>query len=452
MNKDKELISLLKQLIRIDSQNPFKTVDIEKENRTVGIGNEKAIAEFLESKLIESGYNVTRQYVEKERIAKEKDGTKILIPERYNILAEKGKGNQSILFYGHIDTVDVKEGWSREEALNPITKREIIDGREQDVMYGLGSNDMKGGIAVIIDATKNLNPLDYKIKVALGVDEEFWSFGSNRICESDFLEDVRAILVPEVGDSLKPHKGAKSIMLGRMGRTEYVFIIPGTAGHGAQSRDCKFVNAAVETSKLIFELQKYIDDNERRFIFGTGEKDYIVNSIFPSKIEAGKGILSIPDSGYVILDRSFVPNTEGEDRFSELRSLKSFVNRLYNSGKFKPVEFDGKVRKIDVHERLRPTQPNVPYFVSTDDIFVKFVTERVDNMFGEHDYGVGFSVADENVFARELKGVPVLCIGPRGDKCHEPYEWVSLDSLAELRDLYKDISANFGSYLKHIKR
>ena len=113
-------MNLLKELIAINSVNPFKTV--VKDGKEIGIGNEEKIAEYLENKLIASRFNVKRQIVQEETSAV-KDGKEISVPKRYNLLASKGAGNKSLLFIGHMDTVDVKEGWKT----NPFEAMRIAD-------------------------------------------------------------------------------------------------------------------------------------------------------------------------------------------------------------------------------------------------------------------------------------------------------------------------------------
>ena len=113
-------LNLLEDLIAINSVNPFKT--IVKDGREIGIGNEEKIAQYLEEKLITSGFTVRKQIVQ-EKISAIKDGKEIMVSERCNLLASKGQGEKSLLFIGHMDTVDVKEGWET-NPFEAVTKKE----------------------------------------------------------------------------------------------------------------------------------------------------------------------------------------------------------------------------------------------------------------------------------------------------------------------------------------
>ena len=157
-----KVIKLLKEIIAIDSTNPFKTVI--KDGKEIGIGNEGKIADYLEQKLIASGFKVSRQIVQEATNVNYK-GNIIEIPERYNLLASKGAGNKSLLFYGHMDTVDVKEGWET----NPFQAVEkTVDGKQ--IICGLGANDMKGGLATILAGVDSENINDYVLKIAFVCD------------------------------------------------------------------------------------------------------------------------------------------------------------------------------------------------------------------------------------------------------------------------------------------
>ena len=59
---------------------------------------------------------------------------------RFNILAQNSE-KINVLVTGHMDTVQPNPGWTK----NPV-KPEIID----DKLYGLGTSDMKSGVAIML--------------------------------------------------------------------------------------------------------------------------------------------------------------------------------------------------------------------------------------------------------------------------------------------------------------
>ena len=93
--------------------------------------NEKKVLEMLEEELIGLGFSLERHHIS---------------DNRWSILAKRGSGKSSVLFYGHVDTVPEYGGWSTSPTR--LTSK-------GDKLYGLGACDMKGGIASVLSALKN---------------------------------------------------------------------------------------------------------------------------------------------------------------------------------------------------------------------------------------------------------------------------------------------------------
>ncbi|MCM0081951.1 M20/M25/M40 family metallo-hydrolase [Geomonas sp. Red32] len=88
-------------------------------------GKEEDIQLYLEELLTRAGFAVERQEVEEER---------------YNLRVTMGKGEPQLYLVGHVDSVPA---WDLEE----VAARE-----EGGIIHGLGSADMKGGCAAMIEA------------------------------------------------------------------------------------------------------------------------------------------------------------------------------------------------------------------------------------------------------------------------------------------------------------
>ena len=116
-NDFKKSLDLACDLIRIDSVNP----GLKK-----GAAGEKKIAEFIYHFLKKEGINANLQEI---------------APGRFNVIATV-KGvylGPRILLNGHLDTVNVS---GMQDPFLPILRK----GK----LYGRGSQDMKGGIAIAI--------------------------------------------------------------------------------------------------------------------------------------------------------------------------------------------------------------------------------------------------------------------------------------------------------------
>ncbi|MBI2353781.1 MAG: M20/M25/M40 family metallo-hydrolase [Deltaproteobacteria bacterium] len=127
-------------------------------------GKEEDIQLYLEDILSRAGFKVERQTVEHER---------------YNLRVTMGSGEPQIYLVGHVDTVPA---WDLEE----------FGPREEDgVIHGLGSADMKGGCAAMVEAwlalAEALSPAELpQAGLLLVVGEEENGDGS-----ATFLNDCR---------------------------------------------------------------------------------------------------------------------------------------------------------------------------------------------------------------------------------------------------------------------
>ncbi len=433
-----EVIEVLEELIKTDSRNPFK---IGKKNRKYYLsGNETKINNILSQKLKEAGFKVEKQFVHEDLNGK----------KYYNILGEKGSGDNSILFYGHSDTVSSQPWKSKKSALTPKAGKVNFQGKNREVILGLGSNDMKAGLAVISTAFKNIDPVGYKIKVAFGADEEFYSLGANVLAQNTFMDDVKAVVVPEIGDGPNKFYGYGTIGIGRLGRCEFELDFFGTGGHGAISGHPTFINAAVEASKFCVEFEKFRKDYRDVFRFNSEEVpdkfavDEIEGSMFISKIDCGNESLSIPSSGRIVIDCTFTPLTN----IGKLRgTLKHFIAGLYKKKILKPVTIEGNVKKAGIRLKDRPTPYSEAYLTPSNDRFTNYVRECVNKVGRFRNYNMGYSVADENVFRRYNPEIPVIICGPVGWNSHRADEWVEKASVKKLYDLYTELGKNFNDYL-----
>ncbi|PLY12538.1 MAG: acetylornithine deacetylase [Desulfuromonas sp.] len=160
-------------------------------------GKEEDVQLYLEQRLAACGIPVMRQVVEEER---------------YNLVATMGKGEPSFYLVGHVDTV---AAWDIDE---------YAAVEEWGVVRGLGSADMKGGCAAMVEAWLALATLPDEQRPNLGlllvVGEEENGDGSER-----FLQKCQPEWVV-IGEptSLKPafsHYGYIEIRLVTQGRRRH---------------------------------------------------------------------------------------------------------------------------------------------------------------------------------------------------------------------------------------
>lgn len=425
--KDRAL-ETLRAMVAIPSVNPFRYFPRTEGAGYYGLGSEEQMNLFVEERLREAGFAVSRQELHPRKTVVV-NGSEITVPARWNVLAVSYPAvewnGKSILFLGHTDTVDVKSGWTSDPF---IVDERIVDGRQR--WYGLGANDMKGGLAAILEAVREARAYRYAIKIAFVVDEEFYSFGAEALCESDFLDDVVLAIAPEIGD---PSQAGNSdsvseqrVGIGRTGRVEYDIRITGAACHGVDafiSTDA--INAVHESAKLQVEFIRYCQARKRVFRAHGTE---CLNSAYISHHSGGAPILSVPFQAAFVLDRILLPDESPDD---EIASIREFVRNCQRSGTIDPRA------EVSVAARPRPTTPCKPYICPLDVAEVDAVLRTIKESGNEISYFIGRSVADENRTA--ARGIPTLTIGPAGAGSHTSEEWVDPASILKLTDVFRRI-------------
>jgi acetylornithine deacetylase/succinyl-diaminopimelate desuccinylase-like protein len=342
--------------------------------------NEKQLGEYLFSLFKIKKYKPLVQSVEKNR---------------FNIIVEKGNRRQSIVLYSHLDTVGVSDGWK----INPL--KLTIRG---DRGYGLGSWDMKGGMAVNILTFLNFSPKKYRLKLVFCVDEENISKGAYRLLDSDFIKDVQCVISTEPAFKY----GIRGIAIGRIGRVVYrVEII-------APSRHFAFYDAASDINLFLAEfltrlrkINKTISKEKKQFIFARKIVSQSIGMSLPQKtvIELDSSIIS-PQNSYTILNK--IKNIA-------LKTNSKFANYF----------------KINVGYLKRDTPFLESYEIDKNNLYLKLLKQSINEITNKNAQPYfRCSVADENVFAAQ--NLPVLGIGPEGGHAHAPNEWVSLKSLEKL--------------------
>ena len=359
MVNERNIINLLRDLVSINSVT----------------GNEKDIINYLKKYLEESGIQVTLQEVENNRS---------------NLIATTENGKNALILSGHVDTVDVVEGW----LTNPF-ELTISNGRA----YGLGALDMKSGVAILVELFKELHNRvkNLDLWLVLTVDEEGHSYGMYKFLE-EFTKSNRSKFIGAI--FTEPLPGNKIALVDRaFGRFAVDVKIKIEGGHAALG-DYDF---SIDLEKIVKGLRTL---NSYRKSSNIGECKYAV-----SRLEAGGGFLSYPDKVVIRINHIAVPP---ETLDSTIREVKE--------------AFASAGLEVEVTPIRRPT-PFLEYFDCSNsfiaEVFSKFVSER----------DVALSVFDGNLTA--MYGIPTINIGPTGGNIHKPNEFVELESIAKVYEILK---------------
>ena len=367
----REALELLEALIRIRSVNPPG-----EEDRMIG---------FIESYLSELGIDAQRVPLE---------------PGRSSLVARiPGRSEGSHVLCGHVDTVDTDAAkWT---STDPFTPK--IEGER---LWGLGSADMKSGVAVILQTAKeiirqNVTPA-HDLVLALTADEERAYRGAASVAASGLIDDMRLLLITE------PTGG--SAYTGQKGELWLEATFHGQAAHGSIPRSG--VNAILPAVAFCAELQ------ERSLAFpeipGLGQ-----TSLNIGQFNGGWQVNVVPDTAKVRLDSRVVTREERDRVVALVEELGSAYARASGS-QFECCIFNDKARIVS-----DPDAPDVQRFLHVH----SSVTGRpIEARIAPYS-------TDAVAIVAQIP-VPVLIYGPGSiEQAHQPDEFVELGSLYEALDV-----------------
>lgn len=204
-------------------------------------------------------------------------------------------------FIGHTDTVQSGNDW----VYNPLELTEI-----DNKLYGLGTCDMKGGIAAILKAVldTNWNKLNYGIKLIFTYDEEIGFEGIKEI-NSLNVEVPETIIVGEPTNN--------DIMNGSKGLLEFKLEFEGKSAHSSNPE--KGVNAIEKCIKVLNEL-KIFYENLKFEIDNRFKIPYTTMNI--GRIDGGNSINIVPNNYVTYIDFRVVNNKHRGKIIEKLNQLK----------------------------------------------------------------------------------------------------------------------------------
>lgn len=358
------------------------------------VGKEGELAEYLKREVEALGLKGELDLVE---------------PGRPNVYARitGDKSGKRLNFNGHMDTVPVVDGWDT-DPFTPVIK----DGK----IFGLGACDMKAGIACILNVLRAFVESDHSFNGELSfsgvIDEEAYGKGAKAMLKTDFAK-VDAIVLPEPypGDGIKP------IPLGITGKILYDISVKGKAAHGF--RPHLGINAIEELGKILENLHKLEFKNHPDF--GKGNYSTL-------KIEGGyEDVYSVvvPASARMEVNRLIVP---GETVEIAIEDMKRLVNSLNLSA--------------DVEIRIKPPQYEAFMLDRNEPIIQIFdsIYKQIMGQSPQYEYTSG--ITDANIFVGE-RNIPCLHLGPPQEVAHQKNEFVLLDELQPLSQMFTLIAARF---------
>ena len=356
------------------------------------VGGEMELAEYIRQELDNLGMETKEHMVQ---------------PNRPNIYGKlKMSGGKRLNFNGHTDTVPVVTGWYT-DPFTPVQKG--------DRLHGLGSCDMKAGIACTLNMIRAIveSGADFKgeLSVSAVIDEEAMGAGAKAMLETEYGKvDAFVLAEPYPGDESKP------IPLGIVGKLLYDIRVHGVAAHGFRPEDG--VNAIEDAGRILANLHKLNFKIHPKFEKG---------NYCTLKIEGGYDVYSVVVPAYCRFEvnRLIVP---GETVDGSIADLKTLIESL---GIESSIEIKIKPPIYESFE-MKPDEPILK-------LFHKVYT---DVMGIEPLYQYSKSITDANTLAG-VGGIPCLHLGPKRGDTHKANEYVPLSWLSPISEMYTRIALSY---------
>lgn len=376
-----ETISLLKDLVRINSVNP---------TLVPGAPGEAEIAEYVVDYLGSAGLATRIDEIEPGRV------------NAVGVLEGSG-GGPTLMLNGHVDTVGID--YMEINPLDPVVK----EGR----MYGRGTNDMKGGLAAIMSAAKAVANSGVELKgdlvVAAVCDEEYASIGTERVVEQ-VRADAAVVGEPTEFQILVAHKGFAWVDIETRG----------VAAHGSAWQTG--VDAIAKMGKVQVGLERL----QEEALMKKSHRLVGPPSVHSSIIGGGRELSTYPDRCKLQIERRLIPGETREDVDAELRGL------LDSIGDIDP-KFEGD---------YEITFFRGPMEVSPEEEICRTISECSEAVRGEKPHFVGGSGwMDTQIIWGE--GTPAVAFGPVGSGSHAAVEYVEVDSVIDAAKIFERVIHGF---------
>lgn len=291
-------------------------------------------------------------------------------------------GIPKILINVHLDTVPASPFWKKE----PFKLK-----KNNGKLYGLGTTDIKGGVAAILSAISKVEPKN--MLLLFSSDEE----QGNSNCIKTFLKSkfAKNIKYGIVTEPTNLH-----VLTSHRGNYSYEFTFTGKSVHAALPE--KGVNAIELASQFIMELNKYKKTTSS--IINVG----IINGGVKSNVVPDKCVLKVNIRPLPNQSSSYI-----------LTKMKKLLKKIRISAKIK-ITYNGSALKIK--EKL----PVVDMLVNSG----------AKKSRGTVNYGT-----EAPLFT--MGGIPSVVFGP-GDirQAHIADEFIRIKELEKAEKIYKNLLSN----------
>ncbi|MFX1234785.1 MAG: M20 family metallopeptidase [Promethearchaeota archaeon] len=362
---NKELTHILRRLVQIPTENPP--------------GLTKEIVDYL----------VTDIFHEEDGFKNELVSYKKKNLTLHNLVTKIGSGDKKIILTGHFDVVPAGDpsNWH----YPPFSA--IIKNNK---LYGRGSADMKGGLAMLIGVMKNLKQNHkflekYNIVFAGTADEELGMTGAVELHKYGLMDNSELLIIAEPTNM--------NIGVAEKGLLWIKLNVYGKSAHGALPENG--INSILGASKIIPKLYDFLNKTKNR-ILG-------LSSLNIGKISGGTLINIVPEKTELELDFRLIPEQDPEILIRSLKNLN-----------FDPYTFSFEILKKLPALQTKESHP-----------FVK----NLNNICGKELVGLPYATDGAQLLTQD-NPVPFIIFGPGDPKVvHTTNEYIELNSVFESTEL-----------------
>lgn len=375
MNESQEILKTALELVKIDSRN--------------GPHGEDEISSYITAFLEKTG-------IDNAVISHEKNRKSVIA--YYPGLDSK----KNLLMCGHMDTINLDGVLDTSNFI----KAEIKDKK----MYGLGSSDMKGGLAAMLHALKEIANKGFKPKYdiyfAFTGDEEADKAGALHLLENELTGNTKLMIVGEPTNL--------NLGLGSKGQVWLEIRFKGKAAHG--STPDKGKNAVLMAANFIFKIlgPDFFVKNERFFPKSTINVSFL-NSEGPFNV--------VPDNAVAGFDIRLSPPETIDNIIKKIKDILA--------AELKRSEYELKI--IDSLE---------PSFIKPE----SRIANEIKKIIGKHVSGkrkISLPYATDGSVLNTYASVPVIILGPGiSEVIHNKDEYIFVDNIIAATKIYTDIMLN----------
>jgi len=304
-----------------------------------------------------------------------------------------------IVLSGHTDVVPItKQNWTSDPFI--LTER-------NDKLFGRGSSDMKGFIAIVLSRVSAMveKKLKKPIHLAFSYDEEIGCVGVHSLLDLIKKKSIN----PEFCIVGEPT--SMEMVIGHKGKHAYDVKVDGLSCHSGQAPNG--VNAINYASKLI----NYIEEiNKEKSIKGPFDNDYEIpySTLHTGLIKGGTILNIVPKLCQFEFE---IRHLAEDDPLEIIQRIKQYTEELL----IKEMHNISPKTNIEINEKINYPGLNISESIPP--------VKQVKELLGKSSHKKVVFGTEGGLFKRELN-LPTIICGPGSiDQAHKPDEFISIQQI-----------------------